>query len=310
MPSTGELCLDAATGLSLGAREAQEDAVLCDVPQGGASGIIVLADGLGGHVAGALASRIAVTTALDELAAQRNAQGRLATDIPGRLVKAARAANRAILAHACSNPETRGMGATLLLVIVDGGRLFWLSVGDSPLFLLRGGAIRQLNEVHSLAPQFDPLARAGEMDPGIAAIHPDRSCLTSALGFDPLRRIDCPQDAFELAPGDLLVAASDGILTLSPETMATTLSQPDKGSATDLVDRLLRKVEACGAREQDNLSISILRIFPDTERIAKPRQRWARRLFPRVCLLSREPSLRGRALCQDQSASTSVEGSV
>ncbi|NDR55553.1 PP2C family protein-serine/threonine phosphatase [Aliiruegeria sabulilitoris] len=309
MPPTSELCLDAATGLSLGAREAQEDAVLCDVPQGGASGIVVLADGLGGHVAGALASRIAVTTALDELAARRNAQGRLETDIPGLLVNAAQAANRAILAHACSNPETHGMGATLLLVIVDGGRLFWLSVGDSPLFLLRDGQIRQLNEVHSLAPQFDLLARAGEMDPEIAASHPDRSCLTSALGFDPLRRVDCPQTGFELAPGDLLVAASDGILTLSPEMMVTTLSRPDNGFATDLVDRLLRKVAASGAREQDNLSVSVLRLFPDTERAVQPRHGWARRLFQRFRQLSPEPSPLGVSLRQDLPAPTSVEGS-
>ena len=74
MPAS-EPRLDAATGLSLGARERQEDAVLCDVPVGGGAGFLVLADGLGGHVSGTVASRLAVATALDELTGQRNAFG-------------------------------------------------------------------------------------------------------------------------------------------------------------------------------------------------------------------------------------------
>ncbi|WP_158263403.1 PP2C family protein-serine/threonine phosphatase [Aliiruegeria haliotis] len=269
MSPPSELCLDAATGLSLGARESQEDAVLCDVPRGGGAGFVVLADGLGGHVAGALASRLAVATALDELARQRAANGRLEGEIPGLLVDAALAANHAILSHAEANPETAGMGATLLLVVVQDSALHWLSIGDSPFYLLRDAETRQLNEVHSLAPQFDFLAAAGELDPEVAANHPDRSCLTSALGQDPLRQIDCPLEPFPLRAGDVLLAASDGILTLSERAIRDGLASRRNAAASDLVGGLMGRVEDCDAMGQDNLSVAVLRVLASDKRAAR-----------------------------------------
>lgn len=275
MPASTELRLDAASALSLGARQDQEDAVLCDVPRGGGAGILVLSDGLGGHVAGSVASRLAVAVVLDELNGLRDSEGRLGRDIPGHLVNAAQAANHAILAHSDSNPETAGMGATLLIVVVERGRLHWLSIGDSPFYLFREGRLRQLNEVHSLAPQFDLLARAGEMPADVAAHHPDRSCLTSALGLEPLRQIDCPETGLDLSPGDLLLAASDGILTLSEQRIGAELAAASMRSAPDLAEMLLRRVEAEDADEQDNLSLAVLRILaaPSEARACTPRRR-------------------------------------
>ncbi|MDV7141150.1 protein phosphatase 2C domain-containing protein [Tropicimonas sp. TH_r6] len=262
MTPRSEFSLDVATGLSLGRRQSQEDAVLCDVPQVGAAGIAVLADGLGGHVAGAVASQLAVTSVREELAGQRDAAGQISGDIPVLLGMAAQAANHAIMAHTDANPDTAGMGATLLATVVQDGRLYWLSIGDSPLFLLRDGDLRQLNEVHSLAPQFDFLARMGEMDAAVAAHHPDRSCLTSALGIEPLRQVDCPARGVELLAGDLILAASDGVLTLSQEDISQSLTVLPESSATDLAERLLARVELAGDAEQDNLSVAVLRALP------------------------------------------------
>ncbi len=269
MPLQSDLRLDVATGLSLGARDGQEDAVLCDAPYGGAAGIVVLADGLGGHASGAVASRIAVTTVLEELASQRDAQGALGADIPELLMNAAQAANHAILAHADSNPDTKGLGATLLTVVVQGRRLYWLSIGDSPLFLAREGSIEQLNENHSLAPQFDFLARMGEMDPGEAANHPDRSCLTSALGCDPLRQIDCPEQGYTVRAGDVFLAASDGILTLSQDQIQTGIEATPDARPPELVDTLMQSVAAAGDVAQDNLSVAVLRVQPAAASMAK-----------------------------------------
>ncbi len=271
MPPSSELILDVATGLSLGRRQSQEDAVLCDVPHGGVAGIAVLADGLGGHAAGAVASRLAVTSVREELAGQRDADGRISGDIPALLGTAAQAANHAIMAHTDRDPDTAGMGATLLVVVIQDRRLFWLSIGDSPLYLLRDGKVLQLNEIHSLAPQFDFLASMGEMDPAIAANHPDRSCLTSALGIEPLRQVDCPERGAELLPGDLLLAASDGLLTLSEDVICETLTALPDASATDLTERLLARVEAAGEEEQDNLSVAVLRALPAPARASEGR---------------------------------------
>ena len=267
-----DLRVEAATGLSPGDRDSQEDAVLCDVPQGGAAGIVVLADGLGGHIGGALASRIAVTTVLQELASHRDTAGRLQGDVPALLRVAAEAANHALLAQAEDQPDLAGMGTTLLVAIVQSGDLYWVSVGDSPLYLVRDGAVRQLNETHSLAAHLDLLVKVGEMAAEEAAQHPGRSCLTSALGADPIERIDCPEAPLPLAPGDVLLAASDGILTLRPDEIAAAVSRAEGGHAADLAAGLLDDVAAVGSDGQDNVSVAVLRAEPVPRRSAGERK--------------------------------------
>lgn len=258
MAPCSEVRLEAATALGLGRRERQEDAVLCDVPRGGAAGIVVLADGLGGHTGGEVASRLAVSTALRELAGHRDAEGALAGDIPALLRVAAEAANHAVLAQAEQAPEVAGMGTTLLVAVVQAGALWWISVGDSPLFVLREGRLRQLNETHALATHLDLLVEVGEMAPEEAAAHPARSCLTSALGADPIERIDCPDGPFALRPGDVVMAASDGLLTLAPEEIGAIAGGAGMRSA-DLAGGLLDAVMRAGVREQDNVSLAVLR---------------------------------------------------
>jgi serine/threonine protein phosphatase PrpC len=265
------LRVEAATGLSPGDRDSQEDAVLCDVPQGGAAGIVVLADGLGGHTGGALASRIAVTTVLQELASHRDTAGRVQGDIPGLLRVAAEAANHAILAQAEDQPDLAGMGTTLLVVLVQDGELYWVSVGDSPLYLVRDGAVRQLNETHSLAAHLDLLVKVGEMAAEDAAQHPGRSCLTSALGAEPIERIDCPDAPLSLAAGDVLLAASDGILTLGPDDISAAVARARGGRAADLAAGLLDDVAAVGSDGQDNVSVAVLRADPVTPSAAGER---------------------------------------
>ena len=279
------MLLDAATGLSRGGRDTQEDAVLCDVPRGGGAGIVVLADGLGGHTDGALASRLAVSTALDTLTAHRDPDGALRGEIPRLLRGAADAANRALLAHVDDTPESRGMGTTLLIAVVQSGALYWISVGDSPLYLIRQGEVCQLNETHSLAVQLDLLVEVGEMTAEVAAAHPGRTCLTSALGADPIERVDCPPDPVAIGAGDVLVAASDGLLTLSAAEIAAQVRPRDQRPA-DLAQRLLDAVNAAGAEGQDNVSLAVLR----AETSARPRADGLRqrvgRSLRRLCVVA------------------------
>lgn len=258
-----EVRWDWATGLSQGDRPAQEDAVLCDVPPYGGPGLMLLADGLGGHAAGAVASHLAVATAHGALAKAR-AGGTLEQDIPGHLRAAAKAANQAILRHAQAHPETQGMGTTLILVVVLPSRIFWLSIGDSPLYLLRGAAPVQLNETHSLAAQLDLLVRAGELPALAAANHPDRHCLTSALGGSQILQIDCPDHGFPLAEGDVLLAASDGILTLSPEAVQTEALGTGPRPAQEMVQSLLDAVARANRPNQDNLGLALVQPLPVT----------------------------------------------
>lgn len=250
--------LDVATGLSLGRREGQEDAVLADAPQGGAAAIIALADGMGGHDGGALASRAAVTAAMATLATRRDAHGAIAGEIADHLAAAAGEANAAVR----SAGEAAGLvdiGTTLVLAVVQERRLHWVSVGDSPLFLIRDGEARRVNEDHSLAAQLDLLVQVGEMTEAEAAAHPGRSCLTSALGGPVIERLDCPDSGLALLPGDTIVAASDGITTLAEAEIAAPFIGDGPAGAAERAGELLRKVAAADRPDQDNTSLVVLR---------------------------------------------------
>lgn len=261
MRQRSDLRFEVATGLSLGEREAQEDSVLCDVPRGGGAGVLILADGLGGHAGGALASRVAVTTALQEISSQRDARGRLTDSVPGTLLMAAEAANHAVLAQAEFDPDLHGMGTTLVIAIVQDRELHWLSVGDSPLYLHRGGSLTKINETHSLAPHLDLLVEAGEMDADEAAVHPGRNCLTSALGTVEIERIDCPNRPKVLEPGDTVLVASDGILSLDTQDIADKLDTVrEEVSPGQCVERLLEAVARVEACDQDNTSLALLHV--------------------------------------------------
>lgn len=254
--------LDAATRLWRGRRVLQEDALLGGVAEGAQEGLIALADGCGGHARGDLASNIAADVALRAFA---RAEG----DVPARLRQAAEAANLAVYARAQGATDCEGMSTTLLLVHVSGARLHWASVGDSPLWLMRSGRLKRLNATHSLARHLDLLVEMGEMDAAEAASHPARSCLTSALGGDTIEEIDCPQQAVALAPNDIVLAASDGVLTLDESAIAALLDGTSAPAAT-LAEELLEAVHAAGDAAQDNTSVALVRVECRGENTARP----------------------------------------
>ncbi|MCY4179087.1 MAG: hypothetical protein OXD48_02195 [Litoreibacter sp.] len=106
------LKFDAATAISRGAREYQEDAVVSEFSNGDDLGFVVLADGMGGHAAGDIASRIVVTRMFSELTFQREAMLQSEDGITATLRNAAKNANECIENHARANPDTKGMGST------------------------------------------------------------------------------------------------------------------------------------------------------------------------------------------------------
>ena len=122
---------DAASAISIGKRDHQEDAVISDCPLGGEFGLVVLCDGMGGHAAGDVASKIVMTEVFSELRLQADHLVRAEADVSGILRGAATAANDCVRAYVESYPDTRGMGATLVVACLLGNRLHWLSIGDS-----------------------------------------------------------------------------------------------------------------------------------------------------------------------------------
>lgn len=251
---------DVASGISQGARDYQEDAITADFPVGAEAGFVVLADGMGGHAAGDVASKIVLTEVFSELKFHLADVRSFEARAPEILRSVADLANDTLRQHTRSHPETEGMGATLVVPALVENRLWWISIGDSPLFLFRNGKISQLNEDHSMAPQIDFMVRSGLMDAQVGANHPDRNCLISVLMGTRIPKIDCPLKPFELQAGDIVVCASDGLQFLTNAQIERILGRYRKTRSTEIAERLLEELNKLDDPDQDNISFTIIKV--------------------------------------------------
>lgn len=232
--------IDFAAGQDIGRRETQEDHFSIEELEDG-SLLLAVADGVGGRTAGQVASKVAILGFFEGF---RNAEG---SDVDP-LLEGLDVANESVLLAGHEREEgSPGMGTTLLAVHLSGTSLAWVSVGDSPLFLVRRGQISQLNEDHS--------GRALGSGSGIP-----RNMLFSALTGAPIPAIDRPHAPFSLDPGDILLAATDGILVLKQDEIAGVLH--GNGTAEDLVRSLLDAVDSRDHPRQDNTTVVLVRIPP------------------------------------------------
>lgn len=260
MQRPADIQFDVASVMNRGARDHQEDALATDFPMGEEVGFAILSDGMGGHAAGDIASKIVVTEVFSELKLQTGDLGAMRDNISDILHGAVMAANDCVKAHTDGHKEARGMGATLVAPVFFGSHLHWISVGDSPLFLFRDGELTQLNEDHSLAPQIDFMVNKGLMDPEEGKFHPDRNSLTSVLIGGDIERIDCPAEPVEMLDGDLLIVASDGLQFLTNDQIQTVLRHNSELPSADIADLLLEALNNLGDPDQDNVCFSVIRV--------------------------------------------------
>lgn len=260
MTKSPDIRFDVASVLNRGRRDYQEDAIATDFPRGAEFGYAVLSDGMGGHAAGDVASKIVVTEMFSELKFQSSDTKSFVENVCDVLKGAAVSANACMAAHTSNNPDTAGMGATLVAPVFLRDKLFWISIGDSPLYLYRGGQLRQLNEDHSLGPHIDYMVRSGMMSEDVGRNHPDRNALTSVLIGETIERIDCPEVPFQLRNGDILVVASDGLQFLSNGKIRNVLRDSDDQPAMRIADRLMNELVSLGDPEQDNICFSVIKV--------------------------------------------------
>jgi protein phosphatase len=250
-------CYDAATVIDQGRRDAQEDAVVAAFGDNRSQGFAVLADGMGGHAAGDVASALVLDRVHDWLSEGLDRPGR---DIPALLEQAVDAANAAIAETARAHPDTRGMGSTVVVPVLADGGLYWISVGDSPLFLLRDDRLYRLNRPHTLAAQLDDMVRRGAIARDAALASADRDALTSVLIGAPIPEIDIRDTPFQLMDGDIVVAASDGLEFIDETAIATVLSTHRKEPGRLIANRLMQAVQAVDDPEQDNIALCVIKV--------------------------------------------------
>ena len=260
MSHSPDIRFDVASVLNRGQRDYQEDALATDFPLGAEFGYAVLSDGMGGHAAGDVASKIVVTEVFSELKFQSGDSKQFAENVSDILKSAAAAANECVKAHTSSNPDTLGMGATLVAPVFIRDQLFWISIGDSPLLLYRGGMLQQLNEDHSLGPQIDFMVKSGMMNEDVGRNHPDRNALTSVLIGDSIEKIDCPSEPMALEDGDILIVASDGLQFLPNEQISEILETGAIGGSSEIAERLLEELTTLDHPDQDNVSFSVIKV--------------------------------------------------
>ncbi|WP_120634891.1 PP2C family serine/threonine-protein phosphatase [Ruegeria sp. EL01] len=238
---------------SLGQRENQEDAfeIVYQNERDPKSDILMLvADGMGGHAGGEVASNLALTAFKTHFV-----EGSVAPRPRDRLQDALTTANDALRQRIATQSDLKGMGCTLVAALKLGDRLVWVSVGDSSLFLLRDGRLKRLNADHSLYGELLQMVAAGQITQEEADGNPRRNALRSALMGDQISLTDV--NAIGLKPGDVVLACSDGLDTLTQSEITAILQRGKTRDMRGVASDLLNAVEAKGKPKQDNTTVVV-----------------------------------------------------
>ena len=244
--------IDFACTELLGSRVTQEDYSRFSVLNAGTELLAVLADGMGGHTGGEIASKKAVDT-FETTFINSNS-----VSVPVKLGAALQQANNDLAVAIKNSPALDGMGCTLVAMHIGAEGLHWISVGDSPLFLYRSNQLSRLNADHSMAPVIKESLRTGRITKEEAASHPHLHALrSSVMGMD-IDLIDTPPKPISLQSGDILVLASDGLLTLVEKEIAQILRGAYGANAENLSKALVTAVEKKKKPRQDKTTIQVV----------------------------------------------------
>jgi len=216
--------------------------------------LMILADGIGGAAGGKIAADTAVTEFKKTFISDE-----LNPSIRERLINALQAANDALYNEKQEHNKISPMGGTTLIgAVVVEHQFYWISVGDSPLWLVRGRNMIRLNEDHSIGGILDKRAQAGEISWEEAKSSDQRNYLLSAVLGSDIDHVDAPNDPIQLYSGDVLIIASDGIETCSTNEIVEIVTA-GRPSAHDIVEVLLESVDKMKRPKQDNASLIVYR---------------------------------------------------
>lgn len=222
-------------------RGTNEDSYVCEPPH-----LFVVADGMGGHVAGEIASKLAVTTISRYIEENDELQGE------ELLKQAIVQANTSIYQLSLSKEEFTGMGTTVTAVYIEDNKAYWGHVGDSRIYLFRNQEFNQITNDHSLVWE---LVQSGNITKEEAKIHPKRNMLTRAVGTSCLIKIDT--GVIELKPDDILLMCTDGLTNMVSEQDISNLLATKQDNLECIVSELI--VNAKNAGGSDNITTILLK---------------------------------------------------
>lgn len=208
--------------------------------------VFVVADGMGGHRGGEIASRIAVRTVLAFYTADSSG------DRSEALARAFHEANQTIIQEAVADSTLFGMGTTCTALALHAGRAYVAHVGDSRCYLLRRGKIRQLTSDHSIVGE---MVRSGIISDEDARTHPRRNVITRSLGAQPDVSTETPE-SMELERGDTFLLCSDGLTAyLSDIDLSVVLATLPPEEACK---KMVKMANEQGGR--DNITVQVIAV--------------------------------------------------
>ena len=211
------------------ARGRNEDAYLVRDP------LFAVADGMGGHRGGNVASKVAL-----EAIRAFDADGPDG-DGTSELVKDIRTANETVLARGEADRDLRGMGTTITALLLQGQQATIAHVGDSRAYRLRDGGLEQLTQDHTLVHQ---LVEEGRITADQAGRHPQRSILTRAVGVEP--SVDVDASTIDLRLGDRLLLCTDGLTGMLSDDAIREVLASEEDPQRSASDRLVEEANAAG----------------------------------------------------------------
>lgn len=214
--------------------------------------MLIVADGMGGHNAGEVASSMATDIICREYFNQKN------NSVEKNLEKALTLANKTIFEKASSQSAYQGMGTTCTVLVVIGRDVYYAHAGDSRAYIQKNGSIMQITEDHTYVQQ---LVNNGDITAAEAAVHPKRNILTNAMGTKPEMRIDTGKCKHRFENNDRLLLCSDGLYDyLNDEELNKMLGE---GNLKNAASSMIELAKARGGH--DNITIVLAETDNNTE---------------------------------------------
>ena len=241
-------------------RKHNEDSYLCNPPEK----LFLIADGIGGQAAGETASSLAIRN-VEEFVVRSRVED-ITWPIPYRkeftleqnnLLAGTTLANRKVRELANQNPLMKGMGTTLVGVVIKGNQLAVLNIGDSRLYRIRAKEIEQITQDHTIAGEQEKM---GLLTKEEASHHPQKHILTSALGIEAAENLRMDLSLVDIEKKDLYLMCSDGLSDmLSDKEILAAINSSKKKSLEKMSLSLMQQANRAGGR--DNITIILLSFY-------------------------------------------------